>query len=226
MKNKIGWIYVFKNKVNEMCYVGQTIDFKKRIKAHSRQKTNTYFDRIFQKYLEDFELVEKLLIPKEYLNEQEDYFINKYNSRYPNGYNLMPGGCGQGGYERCENSIEKQKKSLNHFYSTPEGKEQAKKHSKRMKGRYDGSNNPNYGNHKVAGKNNPMFGIRRYGKENPNSKKILLISPKGKEFRLPNKKISCRQFCLNNNLSQGCISEVLQGRQKQHKGWTARYLSK
>lgn len=36
-----------------------------------------------------------------------------------------------------------------------------------MKIRNRGSHNPNYGNHKLAGKNNPMFGIHRFGKKAP-----------------------------------------------------------
>lgn len=61
---------------------------------------------------------------------------------------------------------------------------------------------------------------RMKGKNNPASNPVILISPKGKEYKL-----SCYQpFCKSHNLVVSCICKVLQNKRKHHKGWTGRYL--
>lgn len=48
------------------------------------------------------------------------------------------------------------------------------------------------------------------------SKNFNLISPTGEH--VTGKNISL--FCREHNLSQGCLSAVINGRRKTHKGWT------
>ncbi len=102
---KIGIIYLIKNKINQKIYIGATLGSlsnrwkwhieksrqdKKVTKGSLREAIKEYGKNNFSKkiikrckYLSD-------------LSEQEKYYIKKYNSRYPKGYNISPGGIGFG----------------------------------------------------------------------------------------------------------------------------------
>jgi hypothetical protein len=58
-------------------------------------------------------------------------------------------------------------------------------------------------------------------KQNPNVKKILLISPTGEVFNLHG---NLRVFCKSIHIGAGSIIEVLKGRIPEYKGWTGKYL--
>lgn len=99
-------IYMFKNKINNKCYVGQAQSLKRRISHHfSNIKTQRYdlpLYRAINKYgIENFDIT----ILKEYssdinhsdlckqMDQDEIYYIEKYNG-YTNGYNCTKGGDG------------------------------------------------------------------------------------------------------------------------------------
>lgn len=99
-------IYMFKNKINGKCYIGQAQSLKKRINHHySNIKTQRYNLPIYKainKYgIENFDLIilkeypqdikKKILCNK--MDEDEKYYIEKYNG-YTNGYNCTLGGDG------------------------------------------------------------------------------------------------------------------------------------
>lgn len=114
-----------------------------------------------------FEIVEQ--VDNDLLNEREIYWINFFQSKTPNGYNLTDGGegapgrpCKYKGIERPPEVIQKIKNSW-----TPERR---KAQSEKMKGK----NNPMYGR---TGPLNPFYGKKsnfnhqywkgKTGKENP-----------------------------------------------------------
>ena len=99
-------IYCIKNNINNKCYIGQAIMLRKRLLHHiSNYKSDRYDNplyRAFKKYgLENFSLdiikefkglsKEEL---KRTLDEQEIYYIEKYNSYGTKGYNQTKGGDG------------------------------------------------------------------------------------------------------------------------------------
>lgn len=96
------YIYKFTNKLNNMSYIGQTICPEKRLKEHlygRKTKTNTYFDRTLKKYgLQNFnyEIIDSAST-QENIDKLEKYYIEKYNSLKPNGYNILKGGREQTG---------------------------------------------------------------------------------------------------------------------------------
>ena len=97
-------IYKYQNKINQKCYIGQSVNIKARQYNHksaafNKQASdyNSQFHQAIRKYgLENFEFeIVATLTEKEYsketLNQLEKFFIEYYNS-YKNGYNATPGG--------------------------------------------------------------------------------------------------------------------------------------
>ncbi len=92
-------IYKATNIINEKCYIGQTVKtLNARISGHknSAQKIRdcSYFHNAIKKYgIENFkwEIIDVCNDRKE-LNEKESFYIKKYNTIHPNGYNLTWGG--------------------------------------------------------------------------------------------------------------------------------------
>ena len=96
------YIYKFTNKLNNMSYIGQSINPEKRYKKHLYgRKTNldTYFDRAFKKYGEeifDYKIIDSTTTPEK-ADELEKYYIKKYKTLRPHGYNILKGGREQRG---------------------------------------------------------------------------------------------------------------------------------
>jgi group I intron endonuclease len=90
----MGWIYLIRNKVNNKCYVGQTIqkNVKNRWKAHICSK-NTILSCAFARYgINNFEFSVITEVPDDQLDEREINEIRERNTISPNGYNLEEGG--------------------------------------------------------------------------------------------------------------------------------------
>lgn len=86
-------IYLITNKINGHCYVGQSIDIKRRWRDHRKsieQDAPLYL--AFRKYgIDNFEFSVLEECQPEELNDKEIYYIEKFNSYY-NGYNQTLGG--------------------------------------------------------------------------------------------------------------------------------------
>ena len=94
----MGYIYMIKNKLDNKCYIGQTIekDVNTRWNSHKRN-INSDGCRVlynaFRKYgLEQFDFKIICISFDESLDDLEIYYISKFNSIAPNGYNLESGG--------------------------------------------------------------------------------------------------------------------------------------
>lgn len=151
--NAYGGIYLFKNKINGKCYVGQHIgmDFEKRWKQHEKSHSKCVAIRnAIQKYgIDNFAVsVIAFCSGGQYLLDLlEINLIKDYNSLSPNGYNLNTGGSG--GNKMSDESREKLRQSqMGHILTEQTKKkisvahmgkkmseEQRKKHSFNMKGR-------------------------------------------------------------------------------------------
>lgn len=158
-----GEIYCVTCLVNGKMYIGQTIySFKNRWKRHiqaAERGSGNKFHRAIRKYGPESFLVEKVLTlsspTKELLKEKLDYveirLISKFDTKR-HGYNATDGG---------EGIINPSKEALLKISKALKGRkfseETLKKMSDAAKLRV-GPLNSNFGNHKLAGINHPLYG--------------------------------------------------------------------
>lgn len=89
-------IYKFTNLINNKSYIGQSINVERRYKNHIYRmngQENSIFHKALKKYGVNnfaFEIIEECSC--EELNEKECFYIKKYNTLIPNGYNVDIGG--------------------------------------------------------------------------------------------------------------------------------------
>lgn len=93
-----GVIYLIRNLINDKCYIGKTINLKRRIYEHFMGYSEgcKLLSRALKKYgKENFsvEILHEGIIP-ELLNEFEIQAIKEHNTKAPHGYNLNEGGLG------------------------------------------------------------------------------------------------------------------------------------
>lgn len=88
-------IYFIENKLNNKIYVGQSKNLKNRIDSH---KTNPVkllkedIEKENQNYLDNINIYIAEYCNEDQLDERERYYIQLFNSEYPNGYNQQLGG--------------------------------------------------------------------------------------------------------------------------------------
>lgn len=89
----MGYIYIIKNTINSKVYIGQT---RKTIEARWKEHLSNVFVRDQAIYLamrkygsENFYIEELEHVENSNIDERETFYIKKYNSLAPNGYNLI-----------------------------------------------------------------------------------------------------------------------------------------
>lgn len=168
LKNDKGYgvIYKITNLINGKQYIGQTSKYRisdrwSQHKHSARYGKKNYLYNAMRKYGEDnFEF--KVIIhniPVDKLNFYEQLWINKLNTKSPNGYNLTDGGEGTRGMIPWNKGIPRSEETINKIkqHYTEEVIEE-------MRRRVSGKNNPMYGR---TGKNSPTYGNGRFGEDNP-----------------------------------------------------------
>ena len=85
-------IYIIKNDINNKVYIGQSLNSENRFKSHCKpNKDNSLIDKAIQKYGKEHFYYEILESQIENYNEREKYWIEYYNSKKTNGYNILNG---------------------------------------------------------------------------------------------------------------------------------------
>lgn len=117
-------IYKITNKVNNKCYIGQSVHIETRFEEHKRCMDNKPLYKAFKKYgIEnfDFEVVEECIA--EQLNDKEIFYIKHFKSSTDEwGYNLTFGGNSNiGGFSKQtrEKISESRRGEKNPMYGKP-----------------------------------------------------------------------------------------------------------
>jgi len=196
-------IYKITNKINGKFYIGKTVSsLEKRISSHKKDRRNiTPLTRAIDKYgWENFD-VEVLWRGKiSEVNEREIFFIKETNA-IKNGYNCTYGGDGWMPGERHP------------FYGKQRPDDVKKKISETKKNGY----------HPTRGKKLPQWWIDKCkpgrGELHWNSKRYIVISPEGVEYKIK----GLIDFCKKHDLQQTLMSHVAAGKRNHHKGWKCFY---
>lgn len=128
-------IYRIHNSITGKDYIGQTIRSLEERTAEHIRKTNSVISKAIRKYgIENF-VIEEIDSAStiEELNEKEIYWISKYNSIVPNGYNQCIGGGNTCGFHHREESKKKMSISKSKIYTGKNNPFYGKKHSDESK---------------------------------------------------------------------------------------------
>lgn len=105
-------IYKITNKVDGKLYVGQTVQkLKKRwsdhCSANRKRDGQSYLYNAIQKHGKDSFLVEQIdsASTLEGLNALEEFYIKKFDTMSPKGYNLLPGGSNRRQHEDTKRKL-------------------------------------------------------------------------------------------------------------------------
>ena len=124
------------NKINGKMYIGQTTKtLEERMKRHiyiSKHDPKTHFQKALNKYGAENFIFEELEIcdSMSMLNEREQYWIKKYNTLSPYGYNLNSGGRN---HFVCDETKQEISNTLKEYYKTHESKSIGFKHTEETK---------------------------------------------------------------------------------------------
>ncbi len=137
----MGYIYKITNKLNNKCYIGQTInDVENRWNDHRKcigtQTGCPGLRRAFEKYgLDNFKFEIIIICFDKDMSKYEKEYIKKYDS-YNNGYNLTHGGEEGGFFKGCKHTLENVAKIKQHWANYNANPDNMKLRSERMKTKY------------------------------------------------------------------------------------------
>ena len=212
-------IYKITNIINGKIYIGQTCEANliRRFKAHFKKTRSRDLVRdAYNKYgIESlkFEVIYTAFDLDE-LNRAEAYFITKFNSRVPNGYNIQNGGSGKGMWDEETKKLNG-KKVREYYKSNPhplKGKKFTKEHVEnlsRVRKGFDSENRKKARLEMTRKLKIPIIAVN-------------LVTKEETVFE------SIKDCSIQLNLDPTNISRVLSGSKNrtQHKGYTFRYVNK
>ena len=131
-------VYKIVNTLNGMIYVGQTKrNLDERMREHYRKNITPIDKAIHEIGRENFKayVIEECTSQNE-LYEREEYWINKLNTIFPNGYNRCNGGKTSKGYKHTSESKEKMRKAREGMYLGIDNPFYGKHHSEEQKAKW------------------------------------------------------------------------------------------
>jgi group I intron endonuclease len=136
----MGYIYLVINNINNMKYIGQSkcLDINDRWNSHKKMRENSigsYLLSAYKKYgVNNFTFKLICICFDEDCDNLENYYISKFKTIVPNGYNLKEGGITT---KHHPNTIQLMSLKAKEFWTTDRKKQQSLK--------YSGANHPNFG---------------------------------------------------------------------------------
>ena len=221
-----GIIYKAYNRINNKCYIGQTIQSlsvrkNRHINDSLYRNTNIYFHNAIKKHGSDnfdWEIIEFCDSKKE-LNEMEFHYIMQYDS-LNNGYNLTLGGEGSFGYKHTFKNRKVMSaasfKSNNHC-------NRGKHLSEKWKQKIGLSNKGKIITKECRDKISKSKTGKFIGKDSKCSKKFVITDTDGYSFIIHGLANFARQY-KNGLLDFRLLSAVARGKRRHHKGYKCRYF--
>jgi group I intron endonuclease len=221
LKTLTNIIYLIHNTKNNKYYVGQstrTFHKRYRLKKWWRGTKNEYLINSVNKHgPENFQItiLEYNIESLDKLNELEDFYAIKYNSYYPDGYNLNK--CGK---NKRKNEITIMKAAKSYIFINPNGKIIKFKNMQR----FCRENNLHQSamNGLLTGKVLSHKGWAKYDKNDPLkffNKSIKYIIKDKNENLINIKHGKIKAFCKENNLTESHFHAMLNGAECQCKGF-------
>ena len=218
MENHYNCIYMYKNKINGKGYVGKAEDFldrkQKHIYSSYNKKDNGYnypFHRAIRKYrIDNFEVkILKENLTEDEMNYWEDYYIELFDlyANHGKGYNVAKGGTGGNLIKgKTEEEIEeiRQKRSNTWNNKTEEEMDELRQKQSELK----------------KGKNHPMYGVHRYGKNAPNTKRVYQYDKQGNLIKIWD---YYKQASEELGINCGNICNCCKGKRKSAGGFIWKY---
>jgi len=233
--NKNAGIYCIRNLENGKIYIGKSNDIKIRWGNHKRllkigKHDNIYLQRAWNKYGEVNFIFEVLEICEiELLSIREIYYVALYDSNNKTvGYNIQIPTLDGVFIHSLETKIKmsksqkgkiKSEETKNKMSESKKGKTFSKEHKTKMsnakltmsKETKMKMSNSRKGK-KLTEETKMKMSNSRKGM---NTKVFKFISPNNIIFEGNN----ISKFAMENNLNADCLSRILNGKRKQHKGW-------
>jgi group I intron endonuclease len=195
-------------------YIGltrETLEDRKKRHKDSFDKGSKYaFHCAIRKYgwkNIKWKIIEDNIIEWKKLTEKEQFYIKKYNTIVPYGYNMTLGGDGMFGFKHSKRSKEimrKRKLDNPSFKGHHHSEESLEKMRKAHKGKIISQEQRD-----KLSKFNETY-------------EYLLIDPEGNEYTTR----SLNRFCKEYGLHAPALRRIFQNKTKQHHGWTAKILRK
>ncbi len=116
----MGYVYIIENIINKKKYIGQSqqLDIKSRWKYHKscdkRYIGNILYNAYVKYGVNNFTFKIVCICFDEDTNKYEEEYITKYNTIYPNGYNLLKGGNNKKHNEYTKKKLSDMFKGTNH----------------------------------------------------------------------------------------------------------------
>lgn len=208
----MGYIYLIENLINRKKYIGQTIqkDINSRWNKHKQVNRNCMGIILFNAYkkygIENFKFKLLCICFDEDTDKYEEEYINKYQTLYPNGYNMIEGGKSRKFTPILKEIISEKLKGKNHPMFGKHLKEETKQ---KLREKTGGKNNANYGKKLTKEQKEHLSKLAKerhlqnnYEQKNETKEKIRKSLLKYyQDGSIKNKNcIRVQQYDLNNNL--------------------------
>jgi group I intron endonuclease len=196
-------------------YIGITYNYAKRCKEHQKKYSGC---RLFKNAINYYgwnKFTHEILasgLTLQSANHFEEFYIKRFGTVVPNGYNLASGG---GVFAHCEESKKRMSDAIkgeNHPFFGKFGSDHPSygmKHTPESKAKMSESR---------KGENNHNFG--KVGADSYNSKTYLVINPYGKYEIIT----GLVQYCEDNGLFCSAMSAVAKCKQPHHKKYHCEYI--
>lgn len=225
-------IYKTTNKINKMCYIGQDVNNNSNYLG-----SGIFLNNAIKKYgKENFK--KDILCEcntREDMNEKEKFYIKKYKTKRPNGYNLTDGGEGNLGWIPSDETKNKISNSIKNWWRNITNEE--RQYISKVRSKINsGERNPMFGRKRpdIVGSNNPSCRPEVREKLKFRTKDVIeklrllnikylyeAITPSGEKIIFN----SVYLFAKQNNLNRSGIQFALKNK-KLYKGYKFKILEK